>query len=100
MSNPLKEKVRDFILDLTRSTCKDTTALISEMMDHNVSLTRRWRIKFHVTLCEYCRYYQAQLETLRNLSQGLEKKAPDMESQGSLKEDAKVMMKKLIDDSK
>ena len=100
MSDSLKEKIRDFILDLTRSTCKDTTALISEMMDHNVSLTKRWRIKFHITLCEYCRHYQAQLETLRILSRGLEKKAPDMESQGSLKEDAKERMKKLIDNSK
>ena len=100
MSKTVRETVRDFILDLTRSSCKDTTALISEMMDSHTSVTKRLRIKFHVTLCEFCRYYQEQLKTLRNLTKGLGKDAPDMENQGSLKEDSKEKMKKLLDDNK
>ena len=77
MPESLKEKLRDFILDLTLSKCNDTTELISESMDYPISTYKRWRVGFHLALCEYCREYKNQLETLRQLAQGLERETPD-----------------------
>ncbi len=91
------EKLRDVVLDLTLSKCKDTTELISENMDHTISVFKRWRMGFHLALCKYCREYKAQLETLRQMALGLEKAVPDRAPQASLKPDSKERMKQIIE---
>ena len=96
MPNSLKEKSRDFILDVMGSMCKDTTELISEKMDSQISIGKRWKIGFHLALCEYCREYKIQLETIRKMAQGLEKSTPEMETQGSLRSDSKERMKRIL----
>ncbi len=97
MAVSLIEKLRDVILDLTLSKCKDTTELISENMDHNLSVFKRWRIGFHLALCKYCRKYRAQLETLRQMALGLDKEVADTAPQTSLKPDSKERMKQIIE---
>ena len=82
------------------STCKDSTGLVSEMMDHRVSIIKHWKVKFHLSICEFCRHYKEQLETLRGLTQKLEKDTPEMEDQGTLKAFAKERMKRLLDEKK
>lgn len=91
------EKLRDVVLDLTLSRCKDTTELISENMDHNISVFKRWRMGFHLALCKYCRKYRAQLETLRRMTRSLDKEVPDTVSQVSLKPDSKEKIKQIIE---
>ena len=93
----LREKLRDVILNLTLSKCKDTTEFISENMDHNISVFKRWRMGFHLALCKYCRKYKAQLETLRQMTLGLDKEVPGADSHASLKSDSKEKMKQIIE---
>ncbi len=94
MAVSLIEKLRNVILDLALSKCNDTTELISENMDHTISVFKRWRMGFHLALCKYCREYKAQLETLRQMALGLDKEVPDM---SSLKPDSKERMKQIIE---
>jgi hypothetical protein len=91
------EKLRDVVLDLTLSKCKDTTELISENMDHPISVFKRLRMGFHLVLCKYCRKYRKQLETLRKMTLGLGKEAADVNPQASLKPDSKERLKKIIE---
>ena len=97
MAVSLIEKLRDVILDLTLSKCKDTAELISENMDHNISVFKRWRMAFHLALCKYCRKYRAQMETLRQMTLGLDKEVSDTAPQPSLKPDSKEKMKQIIE---
>lgn len=96
MPDSLREKLRDFTLDLMRSKCTDTSRRLSEDMDRSISGLKWLKIGFHLALCEHCREYKTQLKTLRHLTQSLEKEAPDMETQGSLKTDSKERMKQLL----
>ena len=97
MAVSLRGKLRDVILDLTLSKCKDTTELISENMDHNISVFKRGRMAFHLVLCKYCRKYRAQMETLRKMTLDLDKEVPDTAPQDSLKPDSKERMKQIIE---
>ncbi len=99
MSVSLLEKLRDVVLDLTLSKCKDTTELISENMDHNISVFKRWRMGYHLVLCKYCRKYKAQLETLRQMTLGLEKEVSDKTSQVTLKPDSKEKLQRIIEEN-
>ena len=51
--------------------CKDTGPLISEMMDHSLPLSKRWRVKIHLAICGVCNYYLDQLKILRALAHRL-----------------------------
>jgi predicted anti-sigma-YlaC factor YlaD len=97
MAISLLGKLRDVVLDLTLSNCKDTTELISENMDHRISVFKRWRIGYHLALCKYCRKYKAQLETLRQMTLGLDDEASGSSPQASLKQDSKEKMKQIIE---
>ena len=97
MAVPLLEKLRDVILNLALSKCNDTTELISENMDHTISVFKRWRMGFHLALCKYCREYKAQLETLRRMALGLDKEVPGSATQVSLKPDSKERIKRIIE---
>ena len=55
------EKLMNFILGWLNLTCKDTSPLISEMMDHRVSFIKRLKIRIHLALCGVCLYYKGQL---------------------------------------
>ena len=99
MADSLQEKLRDGVLDFFRSNCKDTTQLVSEAMDHRVSILKKWKIKFHLVLCEFCRHYKEQVETVRNLARGLKKGDLEIDGESQLKSSARERMKKLLDDS-
>jgi len=100
MADSLREKIRDGVLDLFRSNCKDTTQLVSEAMDHRVTMAKQWKIKFHLALCEFCRHYKEQLETVRNLARGFIKEGSEIDGESQLKSSARERMKKLLDDNK
>jgi hypothetical protein len=54
-----------------RVTCADTNPLISELMDHNLPLGKRLRLRFHLGMCGVCRIYEKQLEIIQALSRKL-----------------------------
>ena len=92
-----REQFRDLILDLMKSKCTDTSRLLSEKMDRPLSVLKWLKVGFHLALCEYCREYKTQLQTLRQLTKGLEKEAPNMETQGSMKSESKEKLKQIIE---
>ncbi len=98
MADSFREKLRDSVLNFFASTCKDTTQLVSEEMDHRISITKQWKIKFHLAICEFCRHYKEQMETLRNLAGYLNKEGSKIGNENQLKSSAKERMKKLLDD--
>jgi hypothetical protein len=77
-------------------TCQDTSPLISEMMDHRVSLFKRLKIKIHLSLCGVCLYYKKQLEVIRNLSKNLGREDFPANADENLPEEAKQKIKKMI----
>jgi len=58
----------NWLLKYFKMTCEDTSPLISEMMDHTLPAGRRWKLKIHLALCGFCRYYETQLEIIRKLA--------------------------------
>lgn len=71
----------NWILNYFRMTCKDTSPLISEMMDHSLPTGRRLKLKIHLVLCRFCRYYKTQLEIIRKLAGTLgREESPGLES--------------------
>ncbi|GJL78784.1 MAG: hypothetical protein NPINA01_17730 [Nitrospinaceae bacterium] len=102
MAEPLLEKLFIHILDLLDCHCQNTAKLVSESMDHRISITKRWRIKFHLALCKYCRQikYQEQLQTIRSLAKGLKEKDLEIDDDTQLKTSSKERMKRLVDGEK
>ena len=91
-----------FIMKLTvwlNATCKDTGPLVSETMDHSLPFSKRWRMKFHLVVCEACRHYQDQLKTLRALAQRLGKEEPPINPDAKLSPDAKEKIQKALKNS-
>jgi len=98
MADSLLEKLFINILDFFDCHCKNTAKLVSESMDHRISITKRWKIKFHLALCKFCRQikYPEQLETIRSLAQALKKEDPEIDDESQLKSSSKERMKKLL----
>ena len=66
-------KTIDHLLQLMGIRCKDISSIISKMIDHAISPTRYWRIKIHLGMCSFCRYYESQLRVLTLLTKELAK---------------------------
>lgn len=64
--NSLKDKILAVMVSMLKMTCRDTSPLISEMMDHDVALWKRLRVKIHLKMCDVCQHYQNQLLVLRH----------------------------------
>ncbi len=80
-------------------TCKDTTPLISELMDHHLPFGKRIRLKFHLAMCQVCRFYQNQLEVIRALARKLGGEETPSQQQEVLSEQAKTKIKDSIKQS-
>ena len=98
MADSLREKLFINILDFFDCHCKNIAPLVSESLDHPISITKRWKIKFHLALCEFCRKikYLEQLETIRSLAQALDKEDLEIDPESQLKSSARERMKKLL----
>lgn len=99
MADSLREKLRDSVLNFFASNCKDTTQIVSESMDRRVSIAKQCKIKFHLALCEFCRYYKEQLETIRDLARGLKKEGSEVDPESQLNASARERMKNLLNDN-
>ncbi len=90
----------DFMMKLFSLTCKDTSPLISEMMDHRVPLLKRWKIKIHLSLCQVCMYYKEQLQTIRSLAKKLGQEDVPVKKETTLPQEAKEKLKLMIETNK
>ena len=61
-------KFTESVKQLMRITCRDTSSVISEMVDRPVSFPKYWRAKIHLAMCGVCRYYKAQFSILNRLA--------------------------------
>jgi hypothetical protein len=68
-------------------------------MDHRISGFKQFKVNFHLALCELCCRYKEQLETMRQITQGLKEDEPDVDD-AQLNASAKEKLKKLIDEDK
>ncbi|GJL77246.1 MAG: hypothetical protein NPINA01_02350 [Nitrospinaceae bacterium] len=94
------DKLMNFILGLLNMTCKDTSPLISEMMDHRISVIKRLKIKIHLAMCEVCLYYKEQLETIRKLSKNLCREDAPVKKNEALNPETKEKIQKMIEANK
>lgn len=80
-------------------TCRDTTPLISELMDHKLSLRKRLRVRFHLGVCGVCGLYQKQLEIIQALARKLGSEAAPIQKEAVLSEQAKSKIKDALKQS-
>lgn len=92
----LSMKMMSKIFLLLKMSCKDMSPLISENMDHSLPLFDRWKIRLHLTMCKFCRYYQEQLEVLRKLSRYLGQEDFQTHKTGFLSQARKEKIKRIL----
>ncbi len=92
-SNTLMVKFLGWMIKWLKATCRDTTPLISEMMDHTLPLGKRLRVKFHLAICDVCGFYKKQLETVRALARKLGGEEAPTQLEAVLSEEAKSKIK-------
>lgn len=46
-------------------TCKDTSRLVSEGLDRNLSLGEKIGLRLHLWMCDSCRNFKQQMDYLR-----------------------------------
>jgi hypothetical protein len=92
-SETLIAKLNTWMIRKLHLTCEDTNPLISELMDHNLPLGKRMRLKFHLAMCQVCRFYQKQLEIIRALSRKMRGEDVPTQQEKFLSEHAKTKIK-------
>jgi len=80
-------------------TCRDTTPLISELMDHKLPLGKRLRVRFHLGVCGVCSLYKKQLEIIQALARKLGSEAAPVQKEAVLSEQAKAKIKNTLKQS-
>jgi len=92
-------KLMKLITRWLKITCADTSPLISEVMDHTLPFSKRWRLKLHLAICEACRYYEKQLSILRALGRKLGREETEVKSDVRLSDECKERMKDALQNS-
>lgn len=44
--------------------CKDTSQIISQSLDRQLTMRERFALKFHLLICKHCRRFSQQLQTI------------------------------------
>lgn len=98
-SDSLLAKLNTWMTHKLRVTCRDTTPLISELMDHRLPLGKRMRLKFHLALCDMCRFYQKQLKIIQALARKLGQEEAPSQKETVLSEQTKIKIKDILKQS-
>jgi hypothetical protein len=46
-------------------SCKDVSRIVSEMQERDLSLPERWKLRWHLAVCEACVRFEEQMRFLR-----------------------------------
>jgi len=46
-------------------SCKQASQLISQSLDHPLTLRERFALKLHLLICKFCKRFSQQVQTLR-----------------------------------
>ncbi len=84
------------LMQLMHITCKDTSPVISEMLDQPVSSAKYWRARIHLAMCSVCRYYKTQLEILTRVTHELADEDSPAKMDVSLSPESKAQLKKVL----
>ncbi|MEA2067920.1 MAG: zf-HC2 domain-containing protein [Verrucomicrobiota bacterium] len=57
-------------------TCKEVSELVSESLEHQLSLRQRMGVQLHLMMCSLCRTYKRQTLQLRELLLGVARREP------------------------
>jgi hypothetical protein len=89
-------KLMNPLMQLMHITCKDTSPVISEMLDQPVSSAKYWRARIHLARCGVCRYYKTQLEILTRVTHELADEDSPAKMDVSLSPESKAQLKKVL----
>lgn len=53
--------------------CREITALYSESLERELTLTERMSVRMHVMMCSGCRNFGMQMQTLRHVARAYAK---------------------------
>jgi hypothetical protein len=98
-STSLKDKMMGKMSRWFKITCQDTTPLISEAMDHSLPFTKRLRLKLHLSICQVCRFYQKQLQTICRLARKLGEEDSPVYQNLKMTDECKDRMKETLKNS-
>ena len=48
-----------------KPTCKEVHRLTSEGLDRELTLVERWRMRWHLAICEACTNFTGQMDLIR-----------------------------------
>ncbi len=85
----------DSMLKLFKMTCEDTSPLLSESLDHQLTLGKRLRVNMHLAICKFCRFYINQMLIIRTLAHRIGSE-DDPASDYSLPDEAKIRIKQKL----
>jgi len=57
------QSFRNFIGHLY--SCKDVSHIVSEMQERDLSMLERWKLRWHLAVCDACVQFQKQMRFLR-----------------------------------
>jgi hypothetical protein len=89
-------KLMNPFMQVMHITCKDTSPVISEMLDHPVSSAKYWRARIHLAMCGVCRYYKTQLEILTQVTHELASEDSPAKMDVSLSPESKAHLKNVL----
>ena len=100
MSEGILQKIKMqaiFWLARRLPTCKEVAPWMSEVLDSDLPLARRIKLKLHILICVWCKRYQEQLFLLRETTQNLSKQVEaESVTTPALSADARQRMKALL----
>ncbi|GEM_PF-3279585 len=85
-----------FIESIFKMTCRDVFPYVSEMLDHDIPLIPRVKVKIHLALCNVCSFYQKQLVTIKKLSENLGLSQEDPKNGPELRDEKKLQIKEAL----
>ena len=47
------------------SSCKDASHIVSEMQERDLSMLERWKLRWHLAVCDACVRFEKQVRFLR-----------------------------------
>jgi len=81
------------LLKQLKISCEDTSPLISESMDHRISLGKKLRIKIHLAICGACQCYKTQLDIIKALARKMGNEDSALNKEVSLRPELKDKIK-------
>jgi len=53
------------MMKLLMGSCEEVTALYSESLDGKLSLKEKFTLRFHLSMCKFCKRYTTQVRMIR-----------------------------------